>query len=142
MPQRPPARWVRVAADPADSSQPDQTNLVLDIEIGPLLWTGPQGDGHCWHTDLTRPLAGEDARGVTWWSDLGEVRRADPAAVYPDIGTGDLIRWWPPAGPWLLAREDWALVNGYTYPPPPIVDSDGDGVPDDVDADPYDPTIQ
>jgi hypothetical protein len=129
---RTPARWVRLSADPSDPTQPHPTDRVLH-EDGPMLWIGPEGDGHAWHTDLSRPLVGESPlRGELWISELGEQRLA------PD----GLSRWWPPAGLWLLALEEWALTSGYAYPPPPMIDSDGDGVPDDQDADPYDLLVQ
>jgi len=142
MTQRGPERWVMVPADPADPSYPHQTNKTLSPS-GPSLWIGPQGEGRFWRTDLTRPLDGDNPRGTTWTSELGEVRVADVNAIYPNLGSGDLVRWFPNPGPWLLALEQLAFDGGYLpWEPPPSVDSDGDGVPDDQDADPYDPTVQ
>ena len=102
--ERPPVSWVMVRAS-AGTAVPDPDRRTIHGD-SPILWIGPVGDGVAWHTDLTRPLVGDDPIGVVWVSDLGEVRRA------PE----DLSRWWPVGGEgWVLCLESWALGNGYVY---------------------------
>lgn len=84
---------------------------------GPYLWEGPPPGSGVWET--------RDG-GRTWTSTKTQ-----------EVFGG--TRYDPGGGCGLLAVDDMA-AEGYAWPQPP--DSDGDGVPNPWDADPYDPTVQ
>ena len=95
----------------------DHNNKV--IVDGPYMWDGPQPGSGVWKTD---------DGGRTWKSAKTE-----------EVFAG--TRYDPGNGCGLIAVDDMA-TEGYSWPPPPQQDSDGDGVPDDQDADPNDSAVQ
>lgn len=95
-----------------------------EVTLGPILWRGPGGEGNLWTPN-------DD--GTVYTSELNEVRTA------PD----DFDQWTLGS---VMALAAYAAEQGYTVReqphPPQEPDSDGDGVPDSQDADPYDPNVQ
>jgi len=96
----------------------DPANKV--VVDGPLMWDGFEPGHGTW------VVVGDGSE----WSCLGE-----SGLTY----SGQRFK--PTAGDRMMVTAD-AMAAGYSWPVPPAQDSDGDGVPDDRDAAPDDPTIQ